>query len=938
MEETRNVWRVGSSWGGSPIYEVFKKCQVVFFGNDSGCLGHYRDAKAGDLLAISAPNSKEVNAIAKMESSFSSLSEWASSYKSQLNIYRCNGNLDNTLICMATIIELNESDYYDSADYKRFYKMRGDEQENTKSLWKSYLTEKMNVFEKNSHFTLKELGCGPNFIKIPSVQRGLVWKPRQVELLWDSILRKFPIGSFVLYRNDNGFELLDGQQRYNAISLGFAPDRTDRARLWIDLGVNGKVRGSTRKFWVKAITTAHPWGFNNNDECTTLSASERRAALEAFGYGREATMANTDVKLEKCWPFKSICPIPLNILMDNASKSEDEFIDDCIKEYSDYIIGCPELENILKEKIDQYKKGLKALYGSVHDIENTVVPFSLLGQQVIEAESENEDKTEETNLEILFRRIASGGTPITQAELSYSAIKVYWPDIQPKCETIAESCMPAYSLAILAFRLYLIEKEKKWIAGLSINQIRQLSDNLKDKESINKLFNGLEDRVKSVNEWLSGEPFGVPNVLRTDLAKNYSDIYLLLLWIKETKFAKNNEGVGKYLTALAFFIKWFTKDPSACVREIFYQCQNVVDKNHILGGIYDYYACYEKGRMAFPCDPDILRKLISDSDFVIRWNQSYLQGKKYSNVWDIIRQDPWSQPDFLIYAEREHFNKVFRNFDPAKSDMWENHNRPWDYDHIIPLNWFQGRQTGDWRWFGREWINVVGNFSAIPFEENRSKRDRDDWSYYKQNEDKLLIDKRLYSLEANTRFYEKPSKKFATITFDRTIKIYEQVYSLVREVFQTQSVSEDSFVSKRKKLFSEIKKKLQTKSYNDLFVGYVGMEGLQYPVENEQDWANCWLSCGINLKDRFVAVSVAGNKEGNTIEVGVRRHPKQNSINDVDVWYFRNKNNDELCDLSLSNNNLLSSELCDKIVGKIEEFYKDYLVEYEVVLNNEDKS
>ena len=71
MEETRNVWRVGSSWGGSPIYEVFKKCQVVFFGNDSGCLGHYRDAKAGDLLAISAPNSKEVNAIAKMESSFS---------------------------------------------------------------------------------------------------------------------------------------------------------------------------------------------------------------------------------------------------------------------------------------------------------------------------------------------------------------------------------------------------------------------------------------------------------------------------------------------------------------------------------------------------------------------------------------------------------------------------------------------------------------------------------------------------------------------------------------------------------------------------------------------------------------------------------------------------------------------------------------------------
>ena len=34
--------------------------------------------------------------------------------------------------------------------------------------------------------------------KVPSLQRGAVWKPGQVELLWDSILRGFPIGAFVL--------------------------------------------------------------------------------------------------------------------------------------------------------------------------------------------------------------------------------------------------------------------------------------------------------------------------------------------------------------------------------------------------------------------------------------------------------------------------------------------------------------------------------------------------------------------------------------------------------------------------------------------------------------------------------------------------------------------------------------------------------------------
>ena len=33
---------------------------------------------------------------------------------------------------------------------------------------------------------------------LPSLQRGAVWRPNQVELLWDSILRGFPIGSLVV--------------------------------------------------------------------------------------------------------------------------------------------------------------------------------------------------------------------------------------------------------------------------------------------------------------------------------------------------------------------------------------------------------------------------------------------------------------------------------------------------------------------------------------------------------------------------------------------------------------------------------------------------------------------------------------------------------------------------------------------------------------------
>lgn len=35
-------------------------------------------------------------------------------------------------------------------------------------------------------------------ISIPIIQRGFVWKPEQIAGLWDSLLRGFPIGSFMV--------------------------------------------------------------------------------------------------------------------------------------------------------------------------------------------------------------------------------------------------------------------------------------------------------------------------------------------------------------------------------------------------------------------------------------------------------------------------------------------------------------------------------------------------------------------------------------------------------------------------------------------------------------------------------------------------------------------------------------------------------------------
>jgi len=100
------------------------------------------------------------------------------------------------------------------------------------------------------NLTLREIASWPNQImSIPVLQRGLVWSPKQIELFWDSIMRGIPVGSFVVCPNIEGqhrnsvekskYHLLDGQQRANAISLGFDtyndPKNPKKSILWLDI-------------------------------------------------------------------------------------------------------------------------------------------------------------------------------------------------------------------------------------------------------------------------------------------------------------------------------------------------------------------------------------------------------------------------------------------------------------------------------------------------------------------------------------------------------------------------------------------------------------------------------------------------------------------------------------------------------------------------------
>ena len=428
----------------------------------------------------------------------------------------------------------------------------------------------------NLSFALKDISSwtmDESNVKIPELQRGLVWKPAQVELLWDSILRGFPIGSFMLsdIPDDKGrYYLMDGQQRFNAISIGFGSVENSRAILWLDINPEN-TQNSSRTFWVKSTTIAHPWGFTNNDECGTLSVADRRSALDEFGLHGQ-NIYNEVVDLHSTWPVKASRPIPLQFFLNAPVKDKDAF--------TKYIISkCQEKSNfrcLEKNPVTEAdSERISSFYDAFYRLVDYRICCNHLTRDVVENESSvaNNDGGV-TTLETLFTRLNTGGTRITQEDLSYSAIKAYWPEIKDKNDRIAERYMPPAKLVMLAFRLELTDpsQHKTFKGAMSVKQIRSLVKDKMSKQRIDDLYGSdkLERIMKVIDEWLNvfnaeknPSPDSTPAVLRTSIARNSTDIYLLLMYFASESLEGKMDLSVKEIMALAFYLHWFSNDAAA---------------------------------------------------------------------------------------------------------------------------------------------------------------------------------------------------------------------------------------------------------------------------------------------------------------------------------------------------------------------------------------
>ncbi|HEY1082227.1 MAG TPA: DUF262 domain-containing protein [Prosthecobacter sp.] len=390
--------------------------------------------------------------------------------------------------------------------------------------------------------------------EIPSLQRSAVWKPGQVELLWDSLFRGFPVGALVLSdklddqhsrlgkHSEKGAwqdtkvakrHLLDGQQRGNAIALGFL-DPFNHSHppaniLWIDLFPEEGLfrRESTRQFLFRLTSRAHPWGYDTDDAADRLDTTAMqhgRAAIKAATGEKDSQRDVLDPRPHptELWPFRASVPIPLAWLFQAAAGQEPEperaraaLIKLCETSQMPWAakamaaLNSPNHLEAWTHIVDGVKRALQVR-----------VPLLFVEQETIglhtRQESEGTTRQNIANIEHLFQRLNNAGSPISPEDLQYSMIKAYWPGVERTITEVQPVPMRSSRLAILGVRASATPERAgpaSFPSELDIGAVRKLAVDKEDEERRHqtRMFFGLEGNpqipplvriTRQVDDWL----------------------------------------------------------------------------------------------------------------------------------------------------------------------------------------------------------------------------------------------------------------------------------------------------------------------------------------------------------------------------------------------------------------------------------------------------
>lgn len=782
-------------------------------------------------------------------------------------------------------------------------------------------------------------------VEIPAFQRGLVWNAAQIEVLWDSLMRHIPIGSFSLLPRkgneqyskskdnigtadgDRHYFLLDGQQRANAIAIGlqsFPPSNNDSPILWIDILPPQALKDrSNRKFFFYLTTPARPWGYRIDDARTEnrsakVSVSQYKAILNEAGFsdGEEVNLIKKPAP-EELWPVCAGLPMPITTLL--AYKEEGSFVEAIYRTTAGKMF--PWINHFWKvlggdqpeKKQAEAREQILYLQHQLNTVIADTQVMAMVAPEGLANEATNKNQDDDrSGIALYFTRLNRGGTPPSREDLDYSILKSILPSLSAIDDCAKERMHPS-RLANLAMLSFLsTESGPGWKHNLSRHDIFMLKEKPDFARYINE--NLLQDII-TIDTWLLRKKemteYGLPPFLRTRLAQRQPNLYrfLLILAGQMRNLTSAPDGFAKVIVAFSTIMAWFGNDEKLKFAELAKHTPEIagsISISSILRIFGEWMASQiESGALNLPPSLNYFRNIetavdIKDENAV---NRAWLD-PEYSAGAERIRQ--WHTEEgqsLVLYACRDYLSRTFGEYDSAMA-VWNEDSRPWDYDHIIPQAWLKGTYQGDFHVLVARFLNSIGNIAPIPFGANRSKHDTPPGMislYTQQNQTDALFIK--FDLNGELPFFvnnnsydrlEKDQKlafEFALVTAHRMAILYNEwwhtlaIEELLNDCYmESRKLEIEDFTAEFKNQFPQAAEHIRTV--------YIAADGSQHDVSQPWDWARPWISCGIagfyrkNAGEPAIRCFLCKTFQVNNNEYGLRRHPDETHLDGKNAWWI----------------------------------------------------
>ncbi len=477
-----------------------------------------------------------------------------------------------------------------------------------------------------------------------------------------------------------------------------------------------------------------------------------RDALKSYGWGKKANvgMARRPVPRE-AWPHRATAPIPFAWVLQAAATSitSGEFHGKLLERSKILEAPC----RIQVETNLQSPENLQPLFAAVQDALAMRLVAFVVPDQALSLSIENEGKDNQiiASVEHLFQRLNAGGTVPSSEEMAYSMIKAYWPEVEEPIRELKDRRMPEARLFMLSVRIAagvrikpnpdFTKIDEQLPNSLSVDAVRRIALQGKGEghaKSIYDFFTAstpdtLKPVLDQVGEWLESRPdrdrYGLPPELHSSIANRSPEVYLLLMWLSRRWCLQQLDGLNnsmrRHVLALATSLHWFRPVDSALatrliVKELDRRLQTGSD---LFRGLLSTIADQDQNQagILLPLTPQKLRESIGTLP-----NQKQLEAWRWWRIARDAQEAPTEENRFvvamkdsrelLMYAQREYV--LGFNFDPAHASS-EQHDRPWDYDHILPYSKVKGKWNPT-RPGLLEWVNCIANLRVWPMEENRS--------------------------------------------------------------------------------------------------------------------------------------------------------------------------------------------------------------------------